>query len=496
MRVSLFAVCSLLLLAGCRTPREGSMGPVRDLTAEEEQFAEALAHYAQGLIFENEIGRDAPQTLDSFMQAIELDPKTHKLYSKAALTALHQRDTEKAIEILERSCAENPLHVQAHVDLAITYQITGNLDKAIDAYLATLEIAPKQTFLYLALSRLYFHRKEDTLAVRVLREAVRSSADPDQAVAFCARQARSFMEAQEPRRAVQCFELVAKQASSQRREIYHLVAELHTGLEDYEAAKRAFKLAIKEDPSVPDSYVRLAMIQLRSDPDEAIRTLETARETSPESPSVLFPLAFAYTTEKRYEEAIPLFTQVQALSKEGTNSIPLSPSFYLHYGSACERAGHIEQAEALFEACIKIDPENHEVLNYLSYMLAERKEKLDTAMKYVTRALALEPENGAYIDTLGWIYYGMGQHEEALSELLKADRVFPSDPTINDHIGDALNSLGRTEEAVAYWKESFLLDPTNEAVVIKLKSIGVSMKDLRREHKRRQRQADAATTAD
>lgn len=197
--------------------------------------------------------------------------------------------------------------------------------------------------------------------------------------------------------------------------------------------------------------------------------------------AVLLILGTVYLKEKRYADAVEVFAKLDRENTADSSQKPYSHDFYLNYGSACERSGKIELAESIFERCLKLYPDAHEVLNYLAYMWAEKGIKLDKALEYVLRALQLEPENGAYIDTLGWIYYQQKRYEDAIKQLIKANERLPNDPTIVDHIGDAYLALNKIDEASSWWKQSYLLDPENKTVAEKLRKYGQDIKQLRRE---------------
>lgn len=197
--------------------------------------------------------------------------------------------------------------------------------------------------------------------------------------------------------------------------------------------------------------------------------------------AVLLVLGTVYLKEKRYTDAAEVFTKLDRENIADSSQKPYSHDFYLNYGSAYERSGKIGLAESIFERCLKLYPDAHEVLNYLAYMWAEKGIKLDKALEYVLHALQLEPENGAYIDTLGWIYYQQKRYEDALKQLIKANERLPNDPTITDHIGDAYLALNKIDEATSWWEQSYLLDIENKTVAEKLRKHGQDIKQLRRE---------------
>jgi tetratricopeptide (TPR) repeat protein len=132
----------------------------------------------------------------------------------------------------------------------------------------------------------------------------------------------------------------------------------------------------------------------------------------------------------------------------------------------------------VFERGLFVYPDCHEVLNYLAYMCAERNIELDKSLAYIKRALELEPENGAYRDTLGWIFYRLKRFREALSEIQTASRLLPEDPVILEHLGDVSAALNDKDDAVYYWKESYQKDPKSPSVARKLQAEGVDLGTL------------------
>ena len=117
---------------------------------------------------------------------------------------------------------------------------------------------------------------------------------------------------------------------------------------------------------------------------------------------------------------------------------------------------------------IRLDPKHAEAYNYVGYMYAEKGINLDEAVKLISTALDLEPDNGYFIDSLGWALYQQGRYAEALRELKRAVEKAKEDPVIFEHLGDALTKNGLYEDAVVAWEKSLSLDPNADAVKKKL----------------------------
>jgi tetratricopeptide (TPR) repeat protein len=87
-------------------------------------------------------------------------------------------------------------------------------------------------------------------------------------------------------------------------------------------------------------------------------------------------------------------------------------------------------------------------------MLADRGVRLEESLRYIKKALELEPNNGAYLDSLGWAYYKMNKYDQAATYLEKATHFMPSDPTIREHLGSVYLQLGKKRQALEQWERA------------------------------------------
>jgi tetratricopeptide (TPR) repeat protein len=101
-------------------------------------------------------------------------------------------------------------------------------------------------------------------------------------------------------------------------------------------------------------------------------------------------------------------------------------------------------------------------LNYLGYSLVERGEKMDEALAMIETAAEARPDNGAIVDSLGWVYFQLGRYDEAVVHLEQAASLEPLDPVINDHLGDAFWAVGRETEAQFQWQRALSFDPDDD----------------------------------
>lgn len=193
-----------------------------------------------------------------------------------------------------------------------------------------------------------------------------------------------------------------------------------------------------------------------------------------------------YLAEKKWEEAI---LALENLKSRLQDDWELLEDVLFDLGHSYERAGRFDSAVAVFQRLLARSPDNHKALNYLGYMFAEKGIRLGEAEDYITRALKGDPNNGAYLDSMGWVYFQQRRYDEAMKTLKLALTVEESRfneievafrtagqrenlSIILDHVGDAARALGNIEEAVEHWQRAADLNPGNESIQRKLQSFG------------------------
>jgi tetratricopeptide (TPR) repeat protein len=103
---------------------------------------------------------------------------------------------------------------------------------------------------------------------------------------------------------------------------------------------------------------------------------------------------------------------------------------------------------------LEIDPDNDAALNYLGYMLADRNIRLEEARDMISKAVMHEPNSGAYLDSLGWVYFRLNKLPEAEDKLREAMRYMSRDPTVHDHLAEVYFKEGKIRDAIAQWQSS------------------------------------------
>ncbi len=223
-----------------------------------------------------------------------------------------------------------------------------------------------------------------------------------------------------------------------------------------------FKKVVEVNPQVVEAWrgIGIALYELEKF-DELIEWMKKGVEKFPDDFIINFLLGLGYHRVDRNREAIaPL---EKAFSLEPKN-IDVISTLALAYDAIGETA----KSDSLHELGLKLSPNNHLLLNNYSYTLAERGEKLDIALEMAKKAIEQEPENPAYLDTIGWIYFKLGDYQKAYDYILKAVEKGGS-PVVIEHLGDICFKLGNKEKAIKYWKKALEKNPSNEKLKEKIK---------------------------
>ncbi|MEO8430906.1 MAG: tetratricopeptide repeat protein [Acidobacteriota bacterium] len=159
------------------------------------------------------------------------------------------------------------------------------------------------------------------------------------------------------------------------------------------------------------------------------------------------------------------FATAVRISREAAKRYPESSEVQFRLASSLERGGSPAEAEKIFLKMLDAKPNDAATMNYLGYMWADRGENLERARNLLEKAVAREPRNGAYRDSLGWADFRLGNFAAAEKNLMEAQRREPDDSTIEEHLGDLADRQGRADEAVRHFERSLTLKPDEPAKV-------------------------------
>ena len=433
------------------------------------------------------------QALDYANQAIALDPENIDAYQRIYEIELTSGDPKKALVTLDRAMAvpsKNPAFwtrlgklyatilfkpedeptaeelrrvnevfkraaehagddATALKDVADYYAASQQIQEAIPLYLRVLELQPDDANAREKLATGFILTNQRARAIELLQQII----------------------ADQPAKH-QPYELLAQLRDDEGRALAR-ANETEAAKAEFAKAAASYEQSLLIRPNNARTYLRLAelLIGPLKESDRAEKILTEARAQFRNAPEFTYYLAIAQRENKRAQQAVITFEEALHEAEEHAAEL-LTARFYFDYGAAAEKAGLFDKAADLFRQAIVLDPANAaEVYNYLGYMWVEHNMHLDEAEQMINKALELDPSNGAYLDSLGWLKFRKGKYEEALSDLLRAaQNLTRDDPVVFDHIGDTYARLNKIPQALEYWQKAIALDAENKTLVEKVES--------------------------
>jgi tetratricopeptide (TPR) repeat protein len=235
----------------------------------------------------------------------------------------------------------------------------------------------------------------------------------------------------------------ASRVSAQVADTYRLSKQYAKALDEANAAVRKYP----DDRAVRG--VRASVLADMGKTDEAVADAKKLFDGKSDRETWI-TLAQIYEKGKNYAEMRKAIDEAEKLSTDRDDKENIA----FMRGAMYEKMKDFDAAEKEFRRVLELNPKNTSALNYLGYMLADRNVKLQEALSLIKQAVELDPENGAYLDSLGWAYYRLNDLDKAEQYLQRAIERFSKDPTVHDHLGDVYFKKGRLKEAIAQWQSS------------------------------------------
>ncbi|MCL4200865.1 MAG: tetratricopeptide repeat protein [Pirellulaceae bacterium] len=229
----------------------------------------------------------------------------------------------------------------------------------------------------------------------------------------------------------------------------------------YARAIKVFRRGLEDkrlaDREAQSRYFLVRALAWAGEIDQAMAEAETAAAAFPDLPRLASLPALILSHAKRYEQAEAKYQAVlerfdgmhdDAALRSEMREVRLSLSH------VCTRLDKNAEAEEWLEQVLDEFPDDAGALNDLGYLWAEQGKNLQWALRMIQKAVDTDPENAAYLDSLGWVYFRLGQDAEAVRWLEKAAGGDEPDGVILDHLGDAYWKANQPEKAVEIWRRA------------------------------------------
>tara|TARA_B100000676_G_scaffold312884_1_gene389555 strand:+ start:1354 stop:2652 length:1299 start_codon:yes stop_codon:yes gene_type:complete len=241
--------------------------------------------------------------------------------------------------------------------------------------------------------------------------------------------------------------------------------ELFQNVEQYSVARKIFDTITVSSPYYLDAQRSLAInYSYDYEYDDAIKNIKIILEKNDNNYLLKKILADFYRVKKKYELAIPIYTEMIKEKQEDLWNI------YYMRGICYERLDDWDKAEKDFLTSLDIKPESPNVLNYLAYGWVEREIKLDESLMMLKAAYNANPESFYIIDSLAWAYFKKNDLNEAARLMEKVIDLAPGEAISLDHLGDIYYAMNRKREAIHFWKQALELAEPEDEIEDKVRS--------------------------
>ncbi len=370
---------------------------------------------------------DTLAAVGCFKSVIAAHPQSERGYLALGAVQRAQRDSAGAMQTYEAAIAINPMFLDSRRRLRDLYAAQGRWDAAIALYDPLKENDSTYVGAHLEIANLLMQKGDTLQAISLCEELEKSNGDDWRVPVTLG---RLLMVNDQPAAAHPRFDR-ALQLRNDLSLIWVLRGVNLIQLDSLEAAKQNFLSArplFAQDPEV-NYYLGIISTRLKQN-SEAIAYLEKARELDANNLQTLLTLATLY-----------------------------------------DEAGEYGKSLALYQTLYQATPENPVILNNYAYHLAVTGQNLPQAREMVIEALALDPDNAAYWDTLGWVLFQMKDYEGARENILKSIELSADSAEVLEHLGDVYRQVGDPERAQKYYRQALDLDPSRRQVKVKLQQL-------------------------
>ena len=358
------------------------------------------------------------ESISLFIKAYEKDKSRIDILEEAANLSLRSRQLEKATNLYKQLIDidnNNSYYLSTYIDLIV---MSGDYDNGIVALKSLIDIEGETTERLSQLGILYYNTNQAVKAKPIFNKLI--SMDHFDATTM------------------------------------HFLSNIYIEQGILDSALIIANKIIDHHPSDPRGYLDAALTELNNEnPIGAIEILEPVNRTFNNEFSIQYLLGSSYQQLEEYDKATVVLRQSLKIYPESRGARHT-------LAIASDALSYWNESDSLYEGLIESDTNDVQALNNYSYSLVERNIQLNKALAMAKKAIELEPNNAAYLDTIGWIYYKMDNVEKALNFIRKSVELDNNNAVVLEHLGDVLFSNNQIEEAMLFYLKALDIDKNNE----------------------------------
>jgi tetratricopeptide (TPR) repeat protein len=419
----------------------------------------AKLYAALGAAYEQR--KDYRSAIDAFRHAIVLDRDNLDAIRGLAENLLNDGQLDASLEQYKVIADSNPEDAQTYVRMSEIYRRQGKYDLALENLKRADTLVPDTMDVPYSMAAVYQAQGRYDEAIKILQDLLKrteksetgsSQADRNNRAIFIERLGMVYREQENYAAAVDIFRKMLPLGEENARQGYQEIIDTYREAKQWPQATAVAKEAVQKLPDDRDLRMVLdAQLADTGEVDKSTADIRAMLKGGPEDREVYLRLGIIYTRAKDWDKALEALAKAEQLSTRPDDKAAVQ---FLR-GDLYQRQKMFDQAEAEFRKVLATtsptDPQAAATLNYLGYMNADRGVKLEESLNYIKQAIALDPNNGAYLDSLGWAYFKLGKYDQAEENLTKAETHMSKDPTVQEHLGDLYQKTGRLKLAAAHW---------------------------------------------
>ncbi len=413
---------------------------------------------ALGYTYEQQ--KEYKKAVAAYRKAVELDRDNLESLRGLAQNLMNDGQYDAALEQYRQIAEADPQDAQSYLRISEIYRRQGKFDQALDMLKKAESLVQDSLEIPFNMALVYDAQGRFEDAATTLQQLMEKTAHPDGNYTTGERNNRSvflerlgtvYREQGKSQAAVEAYRKMLELGGDSESRGYQQMIDTLREAKQWPQATAVAQESVQKLPN--DRGLKLVLAGQLADTgqaDEGLAMAKSLLKGTAEDREVYIALAQINSRLKRWSNAEEDINKAAGLASKQEDKDYVQ--FVL--GSIYERQKRFEPAEAAFKKVLANDPRSAITLNYLGYMLADRGTHLDEALGYIKKAVELDPQNGAYLDSLGWAYFKLGNYDLAEENLRKASERIGNDATVQDHLGDVYQKMGRLKQAAAHWQRA------------------------------------------
>ncbi len=451
---------SMLNLARLYSEQGDTQRVISTLTALPEADRSVRIELAIGASYDQL--RKPKEAAAAYQRALDMEGDNSDAQRGLANALLNSDKLEDALKVYQAIVAAEPQDSQSYIKISEIQRRQGHYDLALETLKKAKTLVPDNEELIFNEAMLYDALGRYADAEASLKGVLSATAKGDGAYTdgernnrsiFLERLALLYREENKINEAIDTYKQMAALGGDMKSRGVNGEVDTYRDAHEWDKAAAVAAAAAKESPEDHDAQILYAgQLTDTGKADEGIALLKKQLDGKAGDRITYLSLAQAYIRLRRWDDANAALDKAENFSQKNDDKVYL----YFLRGTVDDKAGKKDESETWLRKVLDIDPTNAQTLNYLAYMFAERGVKLPEALTMIKKAVELDPQNYAYLDTLGWVYFKTGEYAMAEDQLQKAVDRNATDPTVHDHLGQALEKQGKLKPAVAQWERALV----------------------------------------